>query len=164
MGRVVHLEAREDVARPRQGRVAARVGALHAPLEVHADFRRRQGLGARDRVDDGGEIVPAQDAVDPAGMAGHLSVASGRLEPRVASDGYAGLRPPRLEPRVASDGYAGLRPPRLEPRVASDGYAGLRPPRLEPRVASDGYAGHRAHHSPLAPPPPKLPPPPEDPP
>src|SRR2546428_5823615 len=123
MGSIVIIKASKDVTHPRQSRIAARVGALHAPLEVHADFRRRQGLGARDRVDDGGEIVPAQDAVDPAGMAGHLSVASGRLEPRVASDGYAGLRPPRLEPRVASD----------------------------------GYAGHRAHHSPLAPPPPKLP-------
>ena len=64
----------------------------------------------------------------------HLSIAPARLEPQVASDGYAGQRlsmpPARVDPRVASDGYAGQRlsiaPARLEPQVASDGYAGQR--------------------------------------
>src|SRR2546425_332140 len=64
-----------------------------------------------------------------------VSTTRGRREPRVASDGYTGLRlvsttRGRREPRVASDGYTGLRlvsttRGRREPRVASDGYTGL---------------------------------------
>src|SRR5262249_58504026 len=62
---------RDAGARRRQRRIATPVRAAHAPFEVHADLGRRQGFGTRDRVDDGAEIVPAQDPMDPARMFGN---------------------------------------------------------------------------------------------